>query len=237
MDAWVIEENGVRVHCQRYVWTTVVSAGVLVFGGIAAGLTIRDRLDPVDPFNITMFCWVVAAFVVLIAKSLLVIEWPWRDFLRGQVLSRSVSELHSVTGIDDQLILARLIQGESDNCLQTRGPYNSVFKRKTDNADGFSIDQSMSMRTMLLSGLIMIQVSTHRGDILVCLDLRKGTGYDRIPERNSDEDEREFIASDSVVKKDLQEGTSHLRIPLKVTKNVVWGRIVGVYGQSESSFI
>lgn len=122
MDGWVVEENGVRVRCGRYVLTTMASAAFLVLGGISAGLTIKDHLNPVDPFNITMFCWVVAAFVVLVAKSLLVAEWPWRDFLQRQVLCRSVSELHSVTGIEDQLILASLIQGESDNCLQTRGP-------------------------------------------------------------------------------------------------------------------
>ena len=237
MDDWVVEENGVRVRCEGYVWSTMIFAAVLVLGGIAAGLTIRDRLDPVDPFNITMFCWVVAAFVVLVAKSLLVAEWPWRDFLRRQVLCRSVSELHSVTGIDDQLILACLIQGESDNCLQTRGPYNSVFRRKTDSADGFSIDHPMGMHTMLLSGLIMIQVSAHYGDILVCLDLRKGTEFNVISQRHSATENREFIASDSVVGKDLQEGSNRLRIPLKVTKNIGWGRIVGVYGQSESTFI
>jgi hypothetical protein len=69
MGDWVVEENGVRVRCERYVWTTITAAAVLVLGGITAGLTIKDRLYPVDPFNITMFCSLVAAFVVLVAKS------------------------------------------------------------------------------------------------------------------------------------------------------------------------
>lgn len=90
---------------------------------------------------------------------------------------------------------------------------------------------------MLLSGLIMIQVSTHHGDILVCLDLRKGTEYNIISRSNFNAEEEEFIASDSVVRRDLQEGSNRLQIPLKVTKKVGWGRIVGVYGQLESTFI
>lgn len=236
MNGWVVEENGVRVRCALYVWTTIVIASTLVLGGIAAGIAIKNRMDPVDPFNVTMYCWVVAAFTVLIAKSLLVAEWPWRDFLRSQVLCRSASELHSVSGIDDQLILAKLLHDESDSRLQTRGPYNSVFKRKSDSADGFSIDQPISMRTMLLSGLIMIQVRAHHGEFLVCLDLRKGTEYDVIPHENYALETEGLIVSDSVPDKEPQPRTAKRRIPLKVTKELRWGQIVGVFGESECLF-
>lgn len=92
--------------------------------------------------------------------------------LKHLVLRRSVSELRAVTGLDDQLILALLLQEESSTPLQTRGPYNTVFSRKENGGNGFSIDQPLSIRTMLLSGLIMIQVQAiYHGKFLVCLDL------------------------------------------------------------------
>ncbi|KAF5485649.1 hypothetical protein CGCF413_v013441 [Colletotrichum fructicola] len=87
----------------------MTACGILVVGGITAGLIVGERIPGVDPFNIATFAWVLAAFIILIAKSLSVREWPWRDFLRGQVPCRSVSELHTVTGIDEQRILKYLL--------------------------------------------------------------------------------------------------------------------------------
>lgn len=82
-------------------------------------------------------------------------------------MCKSVSELSSVTGIDEQLILAKLLQDESISALQTRGLYNTVFNRKSE--DGFSIDRPLSTWTMLLSRLIMIEVDTVRGRGLIRL--------------------------------------------------------------------
>ena len=183
-----------------------------------------------------MFCWVVAAFAVLISKSFLVAEWPWRDFLRGQVLCRSVSGPHSISGVDDQLILVELLPDESDSYLQTRGPYNSVFKRKSSGANGFSIDRPMSLRTLLLSGLIMILIQAHHGKFLACLNLCKGTDYNIVLHENRSTNKKELIVSDSLLSGDTQQRTAHHRIPLKVTEETTWGRIVGVYGQSECLF-
>lgn len=235
MKEWVLEENGVRVHCKRYVWIVLTIAAALVLGGIAAGMTIRDRLTGVDPFNITTFCWIVAGFVILVAKSVRVAYWPWRDFLRCQVLCRSVSELRSVTRIDDQLILARLLHDESISRLRTRGPYNCVFSRKTESDDGFSIDRPLSIRTMLLSGLIMIQVqSAHQGEFLACLDLRKGTEYKFIDSTGGLREE-EYIISEKLTAKDLQiSGVNH--IPLTSGKSKEWNKVIGIYGQGECYF-
>lgn len=99
MQGWVLEEKGVMVKCRTYVSTVMLTCVLLVSGGITVGVTIGDRIPGVDPFNITTYCWVLAAFVVLVAKSVRVHEWPWNDFLHGRVLCKSVSELSSVTGI------------------------------------------------------------------------------------------------------------------------------------------
>ncbi|KAH7175384.1 hypothetical protein EDB81DRAFT_849620 [Dactylonectria macrodidyma] len=99
-----------------------------------------------------------------------------------------------MSGIDEQLTLAKLLHAESVSRLQTKGAYNSVFKRKADSADGFSIDQAMSMRTMLLNGLIMIQVQEYyHGEFLVCLGLRQGADYNVIVDSNLPKDDNEFI--------------------------------------------
>ncbi|EXF76124.1 hypothetical protein CFIO01_07989 [Colletotrichum fioriniae PJ7] len=236
MKDWVFEENGVRVRCDWYVGAVSAAATVLVLGGMAAGITIGERLPGVDPFNITTFSWVLAAFIILIAKSVRVASWPWWDFLHRQVLCRSVSELSAVTGIEDQLILAYLLQEESKTPVQTRGPYNTVFSCKASGGDGFSIDQPMHIRTMLLSGLIMIQVQAiHHGKFLVCLDLRRGTDYNVILQtRESLVSEGEYIVSERLAD-EPSEGTTH-RIILKKETPRSWSRAIGVFSQKNFVF-
>lgn len=235
MKEWIFEENGVRVRCDWYVGAVSAAATMLVLGGMAAGITIGERLPGVDPFNITTFSWVLAAFIILIAKSVRVASWPWWDFLHRQVLCRSVSELSAVTGIEDQLILARLLQEESGTPLQTRGPYNTVFSSKTSGGDGFSIDQPLNIRTMLLSGLIMIQVQAiYHGKFLVCLDLRRGTELDVVLQtRELVVEEEDCIVSDRLID-EPSKGTMH-RIILR-KENASWSRAVGVYGRKDAVF-
>ncbi|KAM0203026.1 hypothetical protein ACHAPI_001196 [Fusarium lateritium] len=235
MKDWVFEENGVRVRCDWYVGTVSTAAALLVIAGIAAAVTMGERLPGVDPFNITTFSWILATFIILIAKSARVVSWPWWDFLHRQVLCRSLSELKAVTGIDEQLLLARLLQEESGTRLQTRGPYNTVFLRKASGGDGFSIDQPVSIRTMLLSGLIMIQVQAiYHGKFLVCLDLRRGTDYHLISQtREAKVEEGECIISDGLTGEPVQ-GTIH-RINLKTAK-ASWSRVIGVFGRKNAVF-
>ncbi|KAI1503005.1 hypothetical protein F5X99DRAFT_377307 [Biscogniauxia marginata] len=236
MNEWVFEEGGVRVKCGWYVGTCMGIATMLVVGGITAGLTISNRLLGVDPFNITTFCWVLAAFFIVIVKSIRVAQWPWRDFLRRQVLCRSVTELKSVTGIDGQLIIARLLLDEAKTQLQTRGPYNCVFNRRTESTDAFSIDEPLGIRTMLLSGLIMVQVhAPYHGEFLVCLDSRRGTEYEVVMQSKSPVEEEEYIVSDKLIDRKASEH-SPTRIHLKRTKEAMWSGIVGVYKQENSYF-
>jgi hypothetical protein len=180
MQGWVLEEKGVMVKCRTYVSIVMLTCVLLVAGGIGVGVTVGDRIPGVDPFNVTTYCWVLAAFVVLVAKSVRVHEWPWNDFLYGRVLCKSVSELSSVTGIHEQLIMAYLLQNET-SFLQTRGPFNAVFRHRSD--DGFSIDRPLSLWTLLLSGLIMVEGRSLKGMELVCLDLRRSTPFDSVPFR------------------------------------------------------
>ncbi|KAJ4116149.1 hypothetical protein NW768_011121 [Fusarium equiseti] len=164
MNSWTFEESSVMVSCKIYVWTTMILAIALAIGGVAVGFTVKDKIKGVDPFNVTTYCWVLAAFYILVAKSLRVEVWSWRDFLRGRVRCRSVTELHSVTRIPEELIICKLLDTEDTTILNTRGPHNAVFRRKAEN--GFSIDTRLSLWTMLLSGLIMVKVNTTQGPAL-----------------------------------------------------------------------
>ncbi|KAK4149526.1 hypothetical protein C8A00DRAFT_37878 [Chaetomidium leptoderma] len=143
MKTWVLEEKGVMVQCKVYVLSVMAACALLIAGGIAVGITVGERINGVDPFNITTYCW------VLVAKSVRVHEWPWNDFLRGRVLCRSVSELSSVTGMHAQLSIAYLLECEETSFLETRGPFHVAFRRKGD--DGFSIDEPLTMWTLLCS--------------------------------------------------------------------------------------
>lgn len=237
MNEWVFQEKGVMVHCRSYVfkWMTICTS--LVVGGIAVGATVGERVSGVDPFNITTYAWVLAAFLVLVSKSVMVANWPWNDFLHGRVLCKSVSELSSVTGIDDQFIFAKLVQDERVSFLGTRGPYNTVFRRMDD--DGFSIDRPLGMWAMMLSGLIMVETESVRGRSLVCLDLRKGTKYAVVKKLGSWESERgeRYIHCLRLLDEE-GEYDSAVANRIRLTRgNISWLRAVGLYSNQEAKFI
>ncbi|KAK3400818.1 hypothetical protein B0T20DRAFT_494913 [Sordaria brevicollis] len=257
MKSWVFEENGVVVACRGYVALTMFFCALLVGGGIAVGATVGERIHGVDPFNITTYCWVLAAFVLLVAKSVRVHEWPWNDFLHCRVLCRSVSELSSVTGIDDQLILAKLLQDEAVSCLDTRGPFNAVFRRKSKGGDGFSIDRPIGMWAMLISGLIMLEVESMNGRGVVCLDLRRGTKYAVIQNqtdyyRSDSEKKPRYIYCTRVIKestkgskrvgrggvqREEEDGGGKIKLVLKCGGDIVWMRALGFYSNKDAVFI
>ncbi|KAF8250455.1 hypothetical protein K440DRAFT_618962 [Wilcoxina mikolae CBS 423.85] len=233
MKQWEFYEKGVMVSCGRYVWTVIIICTILVIGGIVIGLTVHDRVKAVDPFNITTYLWVLAAFIILVAKSVRVENWPWRDFLLRRVFCRSVTELHAVSGIDPQLILAKLLNDEKSTMLQTRGPHNSPFKRKSE--DGFSIDEPLSMWTMLMSGLIMVKVATPQGEALVCLDVRMGTNIAMIRELNLPTDKKEYLCCNKSIPQDVVKGTQQ-RLPVTQTQ-LQWYRIIGLFNCRNCVFV
>ncbi|KAL2867441.1 uncharacterized protein BJX67DRAFT_381142 [Aspergillus lucknowensis] len=234
MNEWVFEEAGVLVRCTWYLWTVLVGCTILVGGGVAIGVSVERRIPGVDPFNITTYAWVLAAFILLVAKSVRVEDWPWRDFLRGRVLCCSVSELHSMTGINKQLILAKLLHNEATSILTTRGPFNIPFERKS--SDGFSIDEPITMWTMLLSGLIMVQVQADQGTALVCLDARKGATGSLVKRQNMPTESKKYIYCDQMPRQDEKNPNEGIRFRLN-SGPIGWHRIDGLYNNHNCEFV
>ncbi|OJD36657.1 uncharacterized protein BKCO1_10000162 [Diplodia corticola] len=244
MRSWVVDENSVTVVCQRYVWTVMTAAFALAGGGLAIAFSVGDRIHSVDPSNMATYAWALAAFLMVICKNLLVANWPWNDFLHSRVRCRSVLELAAVTDINEQLIMARLLNDEAGgSLLKTRGPYNSVFNNQS--SDGFSIDCPLSNNTLLLSGLTLLMVATPQGRALVCLDGRRGTDLVAVEHRGTrnsnllvcdDFNKLANKATDArlMVKGDGEElETLHLRR----TDSVEWNRIQGIYNGEHAVFV
>ncbi|KAF5594607.1 uncharacterized protein FSUBG_9373 [Fusarium subglutinans] len=143
---------------------------ILVLGGLMAGFFVGSRIEGVDPFNLTMFAWIIAGFIILVSKSLRVGEWTWREFLKGRVTCRTVRELASVTNLPEQDIIMHLLSSERETPLVFRGPYNNVFSNT--GGEGFSVDIKPTVATLFASGLIVLEVILESGSALVCLDIR-----------------------------------------------------------------
>lgn len=232
MDTWVIDEISVTVQCGWYVWPVIIAAVALAGGGLAFGLSAGQLITGVDPSNIAMYTWVLAAFIVLICKSVMVNDWTWSDFLHRRVRCLSVSELEAVTKIHPQLIMAKLLHDEGGgSLLKTRGPFNSVFMNRS--ADGFSIDRPIDINTILLSGLTLLKVVTPRGHALVCLDSRRGTSL-KVVEHQGDQS-KEFLVCEDVnqsqqrAKEGNSSGGQKQRLQLTRTSNFKWKRVQGVF--------
>lgn len=245
MESWIYEEGGVMVKCKTYVASTMLSALLLAASGLAVGVTLGPRISAVDPFNLTTYCWALAAFVILVAKSVRVREWSWHDFLHCQVLCRSVSELASVTGIDEQLILAKLVQVERNSILETRGPFNKVFDGNK-SADGFSIDRPIGMWAMLLSGLIMIEVESLDGRRLVCLDLRRGTKLGTVENQTkvyfqclySKQGEIPASTERTERREVLEEEGTNMKSQVQLKRGeLTWTRALGLYSNKDAFFV
>ncbi|GAP82422.2 hypothetical protein SAMD00023353_14600010 [Rosellinia necatrix] len=237
VDDWVFEEKGVMVQCTKYVLACILGALLLAVGGLAVGASLGQRISGVDPFNITTYSWVLAAFLLLVAKSVRVENWSWNDFLHGRVLCKSVSELSSVTGIDEQFIFVKLLQDERESFLETRGPYNTVFRRKSD--DGFSIDKPLKIWAMLISGLIMIETKSIRGQSLVCLDLRIGTEFqllDKVGDSELVQDRKYIHSARALDSKEEGKDVNGTRIRLTEGK-VSWLRTIGLYVNEDAKFV
>lgn len=231
MNEWIVDEKGVMVTCRVYVYVVLCIAIIMVGGGIAIGVTLGGRLPGADPFSIATYFWVLATFLILVAKSVKVTDWPWRDFFLGRVFCRSVSELHAVTKVDPQIILAKLLHDEPASLLQTRGPYNGVFNRKSE--DGFSIDVPLAMKTLPLSGLIMLEVQRENGTALVCLNARRDNSVAVLQNHNKGVHTNmvcEYVRGESRLSKRKQR--------LRLTRSKMkWHRINGIYTRQDHVFV
>ena len=132
-----------------------------------------------DPFNITTFTWLQARLILVIAKSRYVCQWPWHDFLWGQVICESIKEIAEVTDIDAQMISTNFTHNERYPTRIHKGPCNGIFGRRAGSRnEGFSIDVPIRLTTMLASGIPILKVLSRKGERLICLDVRKGSDWD-----------------------------------------------------------
>lgn len=241
MSGWVVDEMSVTVPCPGYVWSVIAMASLFAGGGLGIGFSVGERIHGVDPTNLATYLWLVAAFIILIAKHVKVKEWAWHEFLRRRVRCCSVSELESITGIDGQVIIAKLLHDERrGSVLKIRGPYNSAFIRRA--SEGFSIDRPISSSTLLGSGLVMLQVATARGCALVCLDFRRGTdlsvvGHTPDPEKEylicEQIDNFQFGYSGTTRKSQAYDNTH----TFSRSRRLKWRRVLGFYYSKEAKFI
>ncbi|RSM05282.1 hypothetical protein CDV31_009680 [Fusarium ambrosium] len=246
MDGWVVDETSVTIPCRRYVSTVVSSALALAGGGLAIGFTVGDRIEGVDPFNLATYAWVLAAFIVLVCKAILVEGWAWSDFLRWRVRCHSVSELVATTGMDEQVIIAKLLHEDcGDGILTTRGPFNSVFRNQAEDAGGFSIDRPIHPSTLILSGLGLLKVVTPRGHAIVCLDHRRGTVLTAV-EHTASQDKRRLICEDAdrhtkdnAVKHRTEWRSSPrpAKLRLTSTEDFKWKRVQGFYNFQDANVV
>jgi hypothetical protein len=222
---WIIDETTIVIPNKLYAWGFLSAGSLLVLGGLAMGLTVGERIDGVDPLGFTTFCWVLAGFVLLVAKSLRVENWPWSRFFRGQVVCRSVNEVHSVTGMDTQIILAILLRLEPRMILIKRGPFNAVFSKK--GADGFAIDVPFNTSTLMEGGVILVKVQSLVGDALVGIRSDLWTKYDSVSPKG------ENAKAARVVCRDFQDPARLLKLKGDLytlsSHEIQWFRVLGLF--------
>lgn len=171
---WVIDERSIVIHSVWFSWVVLMVVGTLVGGGVAL-VAIQTRIAGVDPSNLVVLIWTAAGFLVVYFKSMRVENWPWRDFLHGRVVCRSVSEVQAVTKIDPQVLLAVLLRYETRVLLNMRGPFHGLFFRRSN--DGFSIDVPARTETAITGGHIFIKVDSINGPALVGISAKNWELY------------------------------------------------------------
>ncbi|CAH0057270.1 unnamed protein product [Clonostachys solani] len=185
---WTIDEKAIIIPYRFYCWGSIGFCGFLVLGGLVIGLSVEERIRGVDPFNISVFFWALAGFLMLFLKSIRVHEWQWRDFFLGQVVCRSVSEVVAVSKVDAQVFLSVLLHLEPIMHIEKQGPFEAIFARKDDG--GFAIDVPIKTEALNEAGCFFAKVQSKSGRALMCLRLNYGQAYDAVqPQGYSDEGE------------------------------------------------
>ncbi|KAK1854070.1 hypothetical protein CCHR01_03263 [Colletotrichum chrysophilum] len=223
----MIQETSIVIKCPKYVNTVFGLTVVLVVGGFLCGLLVGSRVDGVDPFNFTVFSWLLGGFILLVAKIMRVSDWTWRDFLQRQVTCRSVCEVANVSELSQQEVLAYLLSSESHQMLRTSGPFQKVFA-KSAVENGFSIDVNPDIQTLLASGIITVKILTIDGEALVWLRLIPGSGrVQHIPVYGKADEVEIFACVDLPLPDDGSEGLAFSHQKLS------WSKVLGVYNAVE----
>lgn len=227
IDKWAIQETSIVIGCAAYVHAMIFLSAALVIGGLLCGFLVGDRIVGVDPFNLTMFSWIIGGFLILIAKSVMVSDWTWRDLLLRQVTCRSLSEVSSVTGLDAQDLLVFLLSSEFQTILRTGGPYQRSFFRDS-TADGFSIDIKPTLQTLLASGIIPVMVSTLDGPVLMRIRVIPGSsGYRRIGTKGTTSKAPVYLDFPKFgVKGDA----------VATPRTISWIKVLGLYNSTTTTF-
>ncbi|KAH8665631.1 hypothetical protein BGZ61DRAFT_593014 [Ilyonectria robusta] len=195
VERWVMDERSIVITSLWYSWIVLAAVGVLLCGGVAM-IAVEDRISGVDPSNLTVLVWTAAGFLVVYFKSMRVENWPWRDFLRGRVVCRSVSEVQAVTKIDPQVLLAILMRFESRVLLGKCGPFRGIFDRKVE--DGFAIDVPPTTMTAAAGGCIFVRVLSVLGPALSCLEARNRELYRSVSPQGATESGTGYICRDFI---------------------------------------
>jgi hypothetical protein len=161
--SWTVTEDAVLVRTSKYSSLVLIIATAIIGGSLSVPFVVGERIPGVDPFQFVTFGWLIAGAFVVGAKSRYVENWPWHDFLRGQILCRSVSELAVASRVKRQAVLLYLLHHEFRNPLVFRGPYHGIFRRRgTSGKEGFSIDIPVGHATVLAAGFIVLEVRRTR---------------------------------------------------------------------------
>ena len=155
---WTVTKDSVRVHTKKYSSIVLACAVAIIGGSLSIPFLVGERIAGVDPFQFVTFSWLVAGAFLVGAKSRYVENWPWHDFLRGQVVCRSVLELAEASNVTKQAVLLYLLHHEFRKRLVFGGPYHSIFRQRTESGTGFSIDIPVDYATVLAAGFIVLEV-------------------------------------------------------------------------------
>ncbi|KAH0556907.1 hypothetical protein GP486_005307 [Trichoglossum hirsutum] len=229
VNSWIIDEKAIVIPYKRYAWGFLAVCVVLVLGGLGIGFFVKTRIRGVDPFNISIFCWAFAGFLTVFAKSIRVENWPWRDYLRGYVVCRSVTEVQAVSGLDAQLLLSILLRLEGRMNLKKRGPFHHLFTRATE--DGFSIDVPVRSSTLINGGLIFVKVQSILGPALVSITAKSWSSYSKIMPKDSTKNEERIICRDLLEPGVWMDGSKELPLYTLCTNALHWYRVLGVFNK------
>ncbi|KAH8886176.1 hypothetical protein GQ53DRAFT_809771 [Thozetella sp. PMI_491] len=185
INSWSLMEDSVRVHTTKYSSITLAIALSVISGSLCVPFLVGERIPGVDPFQFVTFGWLLAGAFLVGAKSRYVENWPWHDFLRGQIVCRSVSELAVASRVKRQAVLLYLLHHEFRGPLRFRGPCQGPFHRRSNSStEGFTIDVPVEHGTMLAAGFIVLEVRSKEMKTYTLLHDTRDIKYD-MPTRKS----------------------------------------------------
>jgi hypothetical protein len=172
MKSWAVSEQSILVYCQTYSRICLAIASIIVFGSLSVPFLVGKRIQGVDPFQFVTFAWLLAGAFLVGAKGHYVTDWPWHDFLSGQVLCRSVSELADFCALNPQVVLFYLLHNEVRNPLVFRGPFVEPFAKRGESGTGFNVDVPLKHSTALGMGFVVLKVVWKDEEYLLIVDGR-----------------------------------------------------------------